>query len=388
MTAVKHKIEKVFRKMTTPLAGMKLTTLSILTITLIGISACPTMAADRRQSIVTDAAGRTVAVPAQVKRIVTLGGALRFVTYLQGMDTVVGIEALEKKPVDFGRLYGLVVAERAKTILAVGEGGPGGKLPDFEQVISVQPDMIITAGFDTAQAETIQQKTGIPVLILSTAATAALDLEKIKEALLLLGRLIDRRQRAEAVVAFIDRIERDLARRTAAIQERPSTYVGAIGYRGKHGITSTEAFYAPLAWMHGRNVADTINQSGHAFIDQEKLLLWNPDVIFLDASGIENVRDDYLKNPAYYKMLKAVRDGRVYVMPPYNYYYTNIEIALANAYFLGKTLYPAAFTVIDPAGKADEICDFFLGVKAYGQLKKELCGFGQVVFDTAGLSIR
>lgn len=387
MSAVKHKNKKAFREMKIGWAGMKKATLSILTIILIGICTFPAMAADRGQGFVTDAAGRTVTIPAQVKRIVTLGGALRFVTYLQGLDTVVGIEALEKKPVEVGRLYGLAVAEKAKSIVAVGEGGPGGKLPDFEHVISVHPDMIITAGFDTAQADTIQQKTGIPVLILNTAATAALDLRHIKEALGLLGRIIDRGQRAEAVIAFIDQIEEDLARRTASVTERPAAYVGAIGYRGKHGITSTEALYAPLVWIHGHNVADTINQSGHAFIDQEKLLLWNPDVIFLDAGGLDNVGSDYLKNPAFYEMLKAVKDGRVYVVPPYNYYHTNIEIALADAYFLGKTLYPSAFTDIDPADKADEIFDFFIGVKAYGQLKNERLGFGRVVFDKTGLSV-
>lgn len=367
--------------------GVKKATLSILALVIISIYANPALTADQGQGFVTDAAGRTVMVPAQVKRIVTLGGALRFVTYLQGLDTVVGVEALEKKPVEVGRLYGLAVAERAKTIVAVGEGGPGGKLPDFEQVISVHPDMIITAGFDTAQADTIQQKTGIPVLILNTAATAALDLRRIKEALGLLGRIIDRVQRAKAVIAFIDQLEEDLARRTASVTEQPATYVGAIGYRGKHGITSTEAFYAPLIWIHGLNVADTIGQSGHAFVDQEKLLLWNPDVIFLDAGGIDIVKEDYRKNPAFYEMLKAVKNGRVYVVPPYNYYHTNIEIALADAYFLGKTLYPAVFTDIDPAGKADEIFDFFIGVKAYGQLKNELYGFGRVAFDKTGLSI-
>ena len=74
-------------------------------------------------------------------------------------------------------------------------------------------------------------------------------------------------------------------------------------------------------------------------------------------------------------------------MPPYNYYHTNIEIALADAYFLGKTLYPAAFTDIDPTSKADEIFDFFLGIKAYGHLKNELLGFGRVGFDSTGISI-
>jgi iron complex transport system substrate-binding protein len=237
-------------------------------------------------------------------------------------------------------------------------------------------------GLEKAQLETILQKTTIPVLSLNSGAIAALNLRQTRDSLRLLGRVIDRKERAEALIAFIDQLEGDLTRRTASRAEQPKAYVGAIGYRGKHGITSTEAAYAPLVWINGHNVADAITQPGHVFIDQEKLLLWNPDVIFLDAGGLDKVKEDSLKNPAFYAMLKAVKNGRVFVMPPYNYYHTNIEIALANAYFMGKTLYPDAFTDIDPAAKADAIFDFFIGIKAYSRLQKERYGYGPVVFDT------
>jgi iron complex transport system substrate-binding protein len=86
-------------------------------------------------------------------------------------------------------------------------------------------------------------------------------------------------------------------------------------------------------------------------------------------------------------MLKAVKGGRVWVMPPYNYYHTNIETALANAYFLGKILTPSAFADIDPGTKADAVFEFFDGVKAYGHLQQARYGYGQVLFDTAGVSV-
>lgn len=352
----------------------------------LGLTLTPALAADQR--IITDSVGRSIAIPTTVNRIVALGGALRFVTYLQGLDLVMGVEALEKKTLDGSRLYGLAVAEKLKNQPVIGEGGPGGKLPDFEQLIAVHPDLIVAVGVDKAQAETIQDKTGIPVVLLGTGAMAALDLKAARESLTLLGSVIGRSERAATLTTFIGELEADLARRTTSQTTRPTAYMGAIGFRGKHGITSTESRYAPLAWVGGNNVTDSLDQPGHAFIDQEKLLLWNPEFIFLDAGGVDLVKDDYAKNPAFYAALKAVGAGRVFVVPPYNSYHTNIETALADAFFLGKALYPEAFADIEPAEKADAIFEFFLGVKAYPHLEKAGYGFGRAVFDNGTITIR
>lgn len=352
-------------------------------------AAVPAMAApEQAPFVVTDAAGRSVVIPAPVRRIVTLGGALRFVTYLQGLELVAGIENLEKKPLDPGRLYGYVTAGPAKDIAVVGEGGPGGKLPDFEKIIGVHPDLIIAVGLERSQVETIEEKTAIPVLMLHSGAMAPLDLHQVKESLRLLGRVIDRGERAESLIHFISRLEDDLAARTASVSTRPAVYVGAISYRGKHGITSSDSTYPPLAWVNGGNVAAAVTPPGHVFIDQEKLLLWNPDVIFLDAGGLDRVEEEYRKNPAFFTMLKAVREGRVYAVPPYNVYHTNIEIALANACFMGKILSPQGFTGLDPVQEADVIFEAFLGAKLYEQLRQNRYGYGRVVFGEAGIAIR
>ncbi len=346
--------------------------------------------ADGAQIIsITDMAGRKVNIPAQVKRIVPLGGAMRFVVYMQGLDAVVGVEAIEKKktPDSAGRPYSLAVADRAAALPAIGEGGPG-RLPDFERIMAVAPDLILAVGVDNAQVETIQQKTGVPVVVVHPGATADLNLDQIRESFRLLGRVIHREERAQQLIDFLRGCERDLRARVVSVRERPLVYVGAISFKGRHGITSTESGYAPLAWINGRNVANSLGKPGHVFIDPEQLLRWNPEVIFLDAGGLAMVSEEYRRNPELYRDLRAMRNGKVFVAPPYNYYHTNLETALANAYFMGKTLYPERFADIDPVTKANDIFRFFTGVAGYGRLKEELHGFGRAEFGDNGVVVR
>ena len=59
---------------------------------------------------------------------------------------------------------------------------------------------------------------------------------------------------------------------------------------------------------------------------------------------------------------------------PFNYYGTNLEIALADAYYIGTALYPDAFSDVDPAGKFDEICQALLGIDAYAQIAETYFG--------------
>jgi iron complex transport system substrate-binding protein len=346
----------------------------------------PAEAAAAGRISVTDLAGRTVAVPTQVKRIVPLGGALRLVVYLQAQEMVVGVEALEQKraPDAAGRPYTLAVADRAANLPAIGEGGPG-RLPDFERIMAVAPDLILAVGIDNGQVETIQQKTGVPVVVLHPGAFSALDLDQVRRAFRLLGRVLQREKRAAELIGYLDANERSLRQRAAALPMRPLVYVGAIGFKGRHGITSTESGYAPLAWINGRNAADALGRPGHLFIDPEELLRWDPEVIFLDAGGLAMVAEEYRRKPALYRGLRAVRNGRVFVAPPYNFYHTNLEVALANAWFMGTVLAPERFADIEPAAKADEIFRFFTGVAGYERLSRELHGYGRVEFGDHGL---
>ena len=75
------------------------------------------------------------------------------------------------------------------------------------------------------------------------------------------------------------------------------------------------------------------------------------------------------------------RSGQTgYTGSPYKFYSTNYESVLADAYFIGKTLYPDRFSDIDPQQKADEITRFFVGKPVFSDLNSQYgdMGFSQI----------
>ncbi len=337
-----------------------------------------------------DMAGRQVAIPEKVQRIVALSSTLRFVVYLKETDKVVGMESAEKKEIyNASRPYLSALRQKAEKIPIIGEGGAG-RLPDFEKLISAAPQVIFTTGIDPSHSDIIQQKTNIPVVVLNYGGIGLLETDAVSDSLILMGKILKAEKRAREIKEFINKALKDLQKRTAKAprNKKPSVYIGAVSYRGSHGITSTHGFYPPLQWIGALNMANTIGKHGSAFIDREKLLVWNPDIIFLDTGGLSLVNDDYKKDPAFYHKLKAVKNSSVYSTLQYNNYFTNIEIALANAYFAGKILYPDKFFDIDPAMKADEIIKFFTGNTIYNEIKAQTKGLGKIIFGKESIDVK
>ena len=108
------------------------------------------------------------------------------------------------------------------------------------------------------------------------------------------------------------------------------------------------------------------------------MLDWNPDHIFIDQGGYAAVVEDYNKNPTFYESLSAVINDNVYSQLPFNYYNTNLGTAIADAYFLGKIIYPDAFADIDPSIKADEIYQALVGMALYAQMAEDFVAFGRL----------
>ena len=76
------------------------------------------------------------------------------------------------------------------------------------------------------------------------------------------------------------------------------------------------------------------------------------------------------------------RDGGGGAPCPVSYthlYTTNLEIALADAYYIGSVLYPEQFADLDPAEKFDELSNFFLGIDCYEQIAGQYYGGFQPV---------
>jgi len=361
--------------------------LFLLILALFLLSGCnATVQGGEENVTVTDLLDREVAIPSKVERVVAIGpGALRLYVYAGNLDYVVGVEQMETGDVS-GKPYMLANPDLAKLPI-IGQGGPN-NAPDAEKILMVAPDVIFSTYItDASAAYELQAKTGIPVVILnyggSGFGTTPIFDQNVQDSLLLVGQISRTIEKAQTAADFILWARQDLEDRTKDIPdtEKPTVYVGGLGSKGTHGISSTQGKYALLDVIQAQNVVDETGESGSIMIDKEKLLSWDPDFIFIDQGGYAAVLEDYQKNPVFYESLSAVRNGQIYAQLPYNYYNTNLGTAIADAYYLGKIPYPSAFADIDPKQKANEIYQILLGQPVYDQMAATFGGFGKLTLS-------
>jgi len=335
---------------------------------------------------VNDMAGRTVSLAVPPQRIVCIGpGALRLIVYLEAQNMLVGVESMEKQH-PAGRPY-WIAQPQLQALPVIGAGGSAAinKKPDMETVLRVAPDLIVATYMEAALADDVSGTLGIPMVVLSYGELTVFD-QRVFDSLRLAGKILNREARADAVIGFINGIRTDLDRRTADISDQPpvKVYVGGIGYRGTHGIESTQRDYIPLDWNHAVNAAQQVQATvgSHVMMDKEILLGLDPDVIFIDGGGLDLVKADYRKKPDFYRALTAFRERRIYALLPFNHYTTNIDTAMADAYAIGKVLYPRRFADVDLARQADSIYTFLVGQAVAGRMQADFAPLGQpIAFD-------
>ena len=123
----------------------------------------------------------------------------------------------------------------------------------------------------------------------------------------------------------------------------------------------------------------TTSKNGHLDLDKEKIMSWDPEYIILDMGSIHLIQDDFNKNKEYYKNLKAFKNKKVFGQIPFVAADVNVDTALADAYYIGKSVYPDKFADIDPVKKADEIYSFMLKKPVYAEVAKKTFGGFQPV---------
>ncbi len=335
---------------------------------------------------ITDNTGRELSIPSQVDRAICSGsGCLRLLTYIQAHDRIVGVDSMEKRDSGINPRPYALANPQFKDYPLFGEFR-GHDSPELIAGLDPQPQVIFKVNPDSGpNPDQLQDKTGIPVINLHYGnLTHARD--DLDDSLLLMGRVMDEEERAREVIEYFDDLEEDLRSRTRDIpeQDRPTSYIGGVAHRGPHGFQSTEPSYAPFEFLNARNVADELNTEDkrldHATVSKEKIMIWDPEIIFLDLSTMQldrgaNARDQLQNDPAY-RHLSAVDEGRVYGVFPYNYYTQNFETIFANAYYIGSVLYPERFQDIDPMRKAEEISVFLNEDKAFEKMNRQFDGMG------------
>ncbi|MCP4114411.1 MAG: ABC transporter substrate-binding protein [Desulfobacteraceae bacterium] len=339
----------------------------------------------------TDSLGNTVTLPTTIERAIGSGsGCLRLITYLGAQDRIVAVDDIETRNNRFDARPYALVNPRFKTLPVFGEFR-GHDHPERIVGLSPLPQVILkTFGNMGMNPSELRQKTGIPVVTMTYGDLGG-QRQTFFKTLEIAGRTLNKEARARAIITFFKSQIAELEKRTAGVAGPPTCFVGGIAYKGPHGFQSTEPGYPPFQFVNAVNVAATPGNLGgrmtRSTISKEKLMAWDPAVLFLDLStlqmgdaggGLAELRTD----PAF-QSLTAVKQGRIFGVLPYNWYSQNFGSILANAWFIGKVLYPDRFTDIDPARKADEIYTFLVNRPVFDTMDAR---FGNLAFKRIDLN--
>lgn len=361
----------------------KITALMLALAMIFALAACGGSAAPAQENpaqenaaqemrTVTDTWGREVEIPYSVERIVCLGsGAPRMAAYLDVVGMMVGVEDHDKDSYTVLRDYNPVYRDEIKDLPAVGAGGGSGANNAYaEELITLAPDVIL-ASFSAEAADELYGQTGIPVVCVRYLSRGFVD-ESFYGAMRVFAEVVGAQERCEAVLTFIDECKQELKSRTADIPDsgKQTVYTGAVTFSGRHGFGGTYAHFGPFIGVNALNVADEAEDQNYYEVDLEKVIEWDPDVIFLDPGNMDLVNDEYNTNPGFFDSLRAVREGRVYTMPSFNNCGTNISYALMDAYYAGVVLYPERFADVTMPELGGRILAFMLGKDTFAEMEE------------------
>lgn len=350
----------------------------ILLMIMLALAACSSGSRTSRAGrLITDYTGRNVMIPDTVLSVIALkSGTMRLLAYMGVTDRVSHIEGSEQRR----NVPYLFANPHLRGLPVIGAGNNY----DTELLADAGSDLIIATFMSTQEADRLQRLTGKPVILLDYG-----DLGKKRDALYntltILGEIFGLPERADSIISYFETtIDECVSRASRASEPQRTAYVGGVAYNGAHGLTSTEPDYPPFNILSVKNVADEPqlrndrSEPGHVviFIDQEQLIEWDPDVIFLDAAG-RQIWQEEITPGVVSNSLSAFRAGETYTVLPYNWNTTNYENILCNVWYIGSVLLPSSFGDVDVTEKCREIYRFFYGNDIYDKVYDYYRPFGR-----------
>jgi iron complex transport system substrate-binding protein len=285
---------------------------------------------------VTDSAGRQVAVPERIERVIAAGPPASVLMTMLAPEKLIG---WNRKPPPEELPY---LPAAVRNLPEIGRLTGRGGTANLEVVMAAKPDVIVDFGSvsDTyiSLADRVQSQTGIPYLLVDGrfANTVA--------AVRLLGGILGVSPRAEQLAGRMEEILRDVDRVIAPIppEARPRVYLarGSRGLEtGNHGSINTEI----IERVGAINVVQGgAPRGGLANVSLEQVVAWNPDTIVTVEPSVA----DYIRTDPAWSQIDAVRRGRVFLSPKLPYGWVDAPPSLnrlIGVQWLARLLFPGRF---------------------------------------------
>ena len=245
--------------------------------------------------VVTDMAGRQVTLPAKIGRVVTLGSlpVVNSFVYAMGEGGAIvnGLADFARPRWVFQTVFAPQLAQMPAMQLPTRE-------PNVEAILLARPDVVLTMHRESVD---LLASRGVAVVFLAWQKP-----QDVKACMTVLGEVFGNPARAAAYVRYFDAT---IARVAAAVEEAPRP---SVLYMQPDTLTQPRLiaeWWIPAAG--GRSVTDDGRTAEQRSFTLEQVVLWDPDILIVtDPKDVA-----YVNRHAVLSKLKAVKAGRVHVVP-------------------------------------------------------------------------
>ena len=306
----------------------------------LGLLAGPALAADRT---VVDMAGRAVSLPPRVERVVTLGS----LPVLNSFVLTLGEgRALLNGLADFAQphwKYQTVFAPHLKGQPTMQQPN---REPNVEAILLARPDVVLT--MHRASVDLLKP-TGIPAIFLAWREP-----EDVKACMAILGEVFRKPDLAARYRRYFDDTLARVSGALRGVTARPTVLY-------LHPETLTQPRLIAEWWIPAAGGVSLTNDGRTAesrSFSLEQVMVWDPDILIVTSpKDVALVRTDRT-----FKQLRAVRQGRVYVVPVGAHTWANrtAEQPLT-VLWAARTFHPARFAALDLAAETRAFYREFFG---------------------------
>lgn len=287
------------------------------------------LAADAFARDVVDMTGRTVTIPDNIERVITVGAVPVINTYVfaagKGDKLVMGL------PPNFDQTlshYQRIFAPRIASNPTLQDANLA---PDIEKIVSVAPDVALT--FDKSAAEVLETN-GIPTVVMQIGTP-----DEIKAGMRLVGEMFGEPELGTRYASYFDAISARVAERVANIPDadRPTVlYINPVIMTQPHLIAE---WWIPAGG--GVSVTNDGRTQNVLSLTKETVVGANPDFMFV----MEPKHIDVLREDPVLSRLDAVKNNRIFVSPRGAHVWGNRAVELAlTPLWLASVLHPDLFT--------------------------------------------
>ena len=252
-----------------------------------------------------------------------------------------------------------------------------GKELNPEAIINAGPQLILSitnsseiTQSDIDTADDIQEKTGIPCIVLRGGMDDVVDLYQR------LGDLLGHEDDAKVLSDYCKDVLDNVKKAVDSIpeDERVTLYY-AEGPEGLQTEPETSSHALTFKIAGAKNVAD-VEGSNRVEVSLEQVLAWDPEVIIAWSTVVRGGASDVIPEDPNWAEIKAVKDGRVYTMPNMPFSWCDRPPSVNR--FLGiqwvaNMLYPEAYDV-DMVEVTKEFYSLFYHVEITDEDALELLG--------------